>query len=414
MSDILFENQIALVLSAKNESKYIGEWLDYHYRIGVDKFYVYNNNSEDQDELEKVLEPWIEAGIVDYVIFPGIMAQLRIYNDALKRHMFDCKYMGIIDTDEFIFVKTGQTLLEYLDEFFSHAVNIGGLAIHWRMFGSNGHEKYTPELVTERFTRRAPNDHFNNQFIKNIFNPRWVLSVNSTHYEAYRLGCCGVDENFVEVKMQNTRNENSAEKIQLNHYFVKSKEEFIWKKSRGKADNLGHYEDTQFFTDDRNEVEDTELRDFYRELRKFPLRQTFHDDSYRLMNLVTMLEDQTFEGMLEKYLTCFYLSRKIENISDDERKILTNLSLDGILKSLSCANIKPPDVMVLFDMLPKIFSTRLRKALELIGVCKPLIDAMLYNTIVNSNDATTHERVYQTKIMLEDLGRFLNEDFFNE
>ena len=75
---------------------------------------------------------------------------------------------------------------------------------------------------------------------------------------------------------------------------------------------------------------------------------------------------------------------------------------------------KQADVMVLFDLLPRIFSTRSRKALELIEVCKPLIDSMPYNTIVNSKDATTHERVYQTKIILEDLGRFLNEDFFNE
>ena len=36
---ILFENEFAIVVCVKNESPYIGEFVDYHYRIGVDKFY---------------------------------------------------------------------------------------------------------------------------------------------------------------------------------------------------------------------------------------------------------------------------------------------------------------------------------------------------------------------------------------
>ena len=40
MEEILFENEIALVLIVKNESPYIEEWLDYHFRIGVDKKFL--------------------------------------------------------------------------------------------------------------------------------------------------------------------------------------------------------------------------------------------------------------------------------------------------------------------------------------------------------------------------------------
>ena len=47
---ILFENPIAIVACVKNESRYIEEWLDYHYRIGVDKFYIYDNDSEDRSK----------------------------------------------------------------------------------------------------------------------------------------------------------------------------------------------------------------------------------------------------------------------------------------------------------------------------------------------------------------------------
>ena len=98
---ILFENDIAVATAVKNESTYIGEWLEYHYKIGVDKFYVYNNDSEDRSELEKVLEPWIQKNVVEYFQLPGLLSQIPAYIDAIKRFRFDCKYLGFIDCDEF-------------------------------------------------------------------------------------------------------------------------------------------------------------------------------------------------------------------------------------------------------------------------------------------------------------------------
>ncbi len=271
MNEVLFENQIGIVCPIKNESRYISEWLDYHYRIGVDRFYLYNNDSEDTEELEKILEPWIQKKIVVYEKFSGLKAQNFVYNLAIKNYQFDCRYMTFIDSDEFIF-------------------------------------------------------------------------------------------------------------------------EFS----------------------DRNDVEDTEFRDFYCELRKFPFRRTFHDDETRLKNLVAMLEDQTFEGMLEKYLTCFHLSQVIKNISVDDRKILTRLSLDGILKSLSCAHIKPQDALLLLDILPQILKTRSKKAHEVFEVSKRLSQSLMYNSVVQSLDLRTYERILQMSIVYDNLDSFLNEELFTE
>lgn len=39
--------KIALCLIFKNEAPFLKEWLDYHLTIGVDHFYLYNNNSDD-------------------------------------------------------------------------------------------------------------------------------------------------------------------------------------------------------------------------------------------------------------------------------------------------------------------------------------------------------------------------------
>ena len=414
MSEVLFENQIGIVCPIKNESRYILEWLDYHYRIGVDKFYLYNNDSNDTAELEKILEPWIQKKIVSYEKFSGRAAQNFVYNLAIKNYMFDCRYMAFIDSDEFIFVKTGQTLLEYLNEFFSHAVNIAGLAINWKIFGSNGLEKYSPELVTERFIRCATDDFdCKRSNIKLIVNPRHVKCFTGPHVAKFRMGCSVYDENFEEV-LNDANLKNPMKKIQLNHYYTKSLEEFILKRNRGRADDGTRYNLNDFEFSDRNEIEDTRLRDFYRQLRQLPLRQTFHDDNYRLMNLVTMLEDQTFEGMLEKYLTCFHLSQVIENVSDDERRFLTRLSLDGILKSLSCNYIKQQDALLLLDTLPQILKTRLKLAYEVFEVSKRLSQSLMYSAVVHSKDLRTYERILQMSIVYDNLDSFLSEELFTE
>ena len=76
---IRFENEIAFTASVKNESSYIGEWLEYHFAIGVDKFYIYNNDSEDRTELLRVLNPWIQHGTVELQDISGAGGQIPAY-----------------------------------------------------------------------------------------------------------------------------------------------------------------------------------------------------------------------------------------------------------------------------------------------------------------------------------------------
>lgn len=60
---------LAIVTIMKNEAPYVKEWLDYHILVGVKKFYIYDNDSD--DNLHDILRPYIEQGIVEYTFFPG-------------------------------------------------------------------------------------------------------------------------------------------------------------------------------------------------------------------------------------------------------------------------------------------------------------------------------------------------------
>ena len=99
----LFLHDLAIVAIMKNEGHYLKEWLDYHLLAGVDHFYIYDNESPDNQA--EVAKPYVAAGLVDYIPLPGKIMQYVAYNDAVKRFKFHSRYMAFIDGDEFIYPK---------------------------------------------------------------------------------------------------------------------------------------------------------------------------------------------------------------------------------------------------------------------------------------------------------------------
>ena len=46
----------------RNEAPYLREWIEFHKLVGVERFFLYNNEST--DDHRAVLAPYVEAGIV--------------------------------------------------------------------------------------------------------------------------------------------------------------------------------------------------------------------------------------------------------------------------------------------------------------------------------------------------------------
>ena len=77
-----FKYELAIGAITKNEGPYIKEWIDYHILVGVQKFYIYDNEST--DDTAKILKPYIKKGIVEYVYFPGTRMQNAAFIDIIK------------------------------------------------------------------------------------------------------------------------------------------------------------------------------------------------------------------------------------------------------------------------------------------------------------------------------------------
>ena len=60
---------LTLCAIAKNEGRYLQEWIEYHKMLGVEKFFIYDNESA--DNTRKILQPYIVTKLVEYCYFPG-------------------------------------------------------------------------------------------------------------------------------------------------------------------------------------------------------------------------------------------------------------------------------------------------------------------------------------------------------
>jgi len=241
-----FKHTLAFVAIVKNEGLYLAEWIEYHKLVGVEKFYIYDNDST--DNIRDVLAPYIARGDVEYMFWSGKCQQIMAYNFALKKHRMDTRWMGFIDLDEFVVPLQKLTISEVLEDYKGHV----GLAMNWLIYGDNGHKTRTDGLVIERFTAHALQAH---PWVKTIINPRAAFAMK-VHHGVFIGNQAAVNE--MGRKCRQCIRKPSISTIRINHYWGKTWEEYQQKRARGQADryNLLPVDDSRFSEYNRNEVQD--------------------------------------------------------------------------------------------------------------------------------------------------------------
>ena len=232
-----------MTMCVKDEGAYILEWLEYYLLQGVEHFYIYNNNGT--DNTRELLDSYISEGLVTWIEYPGESKQTEIYNHAITHFYHEARWMGFVDVDEFIVPKHHKSLVDFMREYeaFSQVV------VRWVIYGSSGYQEKEPGLVIERFRRRQDTCSF---AAKSIANPRAVLNAG-THYSEV------MGDSVDEKKRLIAYEENepaSVDVICVNHYAVKSRSEFLFKKKRGDVIYGDVINDDYYIERDCNDVED--------------------------------------------------------------------------------------------------------------------------------------------------------------
>lgn len=251
-----------LYIAAIIKDEYAGllEWIAWHRVLGVDGFVIADNGSRDGSR--ELLSSLARLGLVTVLDQPDLenqKPQLPAYERILRSCSRDIDLLAFIDADEFLLPLTPD---ERLPDYFSARFqdeSVSAIALNWSNFGSNGELFAEEGLVVERFTRRAPlkfNVHHN---FKSVVKPERVNHFHNPHYANLRYGryidAQGKDLVLHPKHGYGVSNEVLWEGVRVNHYAVKSLEEFLLGKHlRGSAATANRVKHKAYFkAHDRND-----------------------------------------------------------------------------------------------------------------------------------------------------------------
>lgn len=130
----------------KNEALFLKEWIEYHEMIGVEHFYLYNNDSD--DHYKDVLQPYIDRGLVTLTDWPYLHGQMKAYRHFYENYRHETQWVSFLDLDEFICPKDNASLSEWLQKQDRYPV----ILFYWKIFGTSNIIKHDySKLVIEQY-----------------------------------------------------------------------------------------------------------------------------------------------------------------------------------------------------------------------------------------------------------------------
>lgn len=251
----------------QDEAPYLQEWIEYHRMLGVQHFYLYNNNSS--DNFREVLKTYVKKNIVEIIEWPSASnvsfdpVQRGAYNDCIQKVKKDTRWLAMIDIDEFIVPVHTNNLQELLKNYSS----AGGLQIFWQFFGTSGIKKIPDNMtLIESLTWKAPKDDALNYNFKTIVQPR-AVSEYKVHGGTYK-------KHWHEIFPHGTRGGAhqpiNIDIVRIHHYWTRDEDYFLNFKvpRREKFEGTTYSEERiQQMMNALNQVQDTTILRFVPGLR---------------------------------------------------------------------------------------------------------------------------------------------------
>lgn len=234
---------ISIAAIVKDEAEYIEEWIEFHIIMGIEHFYIYDNESK--DGTTDILKNYEKIGLVTYIFWPGKSQQIPAYSNAIDCFKFESKYIAFIDVDEFMFSVAGNKIIDEVNRILKRyeslripaELNAAAIGVNWRTYGTSFNLKRSDDLVIKRFVYRTrAYGNFANVHIKSIYNPRTVLKMHVHNASEFLPTYCCISENGSEIPGAFFR-DGRCQWLRINHYQSKSEEEYIKRKEKGEVFN---------------------------------------------------------------------------------------------------------------------------------------------------------------------------------
>lgn len=266
--------KVGIVSIFRDESKYLKEWIEFHLLVGVDKFYLVNNNSI--DNYDEVLSQYILSGTV--VLFdltteiknntPGSNNEQIIVNAWLQKMneivlSSDDDWVIHVSTDEFLFPTEKNNIKDVL---INYDDSVGEISINWTLFGNNNFSLGENDLLIERLTKSSEPNNINNFHVKPIFKPKGVNNIPSVHFGSLKPGFTKVDANGNQSNFRNSCEVNNRVygPLHINHYRLR---DLSWTESKIEMYKLWGRNDIITLSKCYNDIENHNILRFVDKLK---------------------------------------------------------------------------------------------------------------------------------------------------
>ncbi|XP_016498210.2 glycosyltransferase family 92 protein RCOM_0530710-like [Nicotiana tabacum] len=175
------QHQMCVCTMLRNQASFLQEWIMYHSKIGVQRWFIYDNNSlDDIEDVVKVLSVDQNINVTRHV-WPWIKTQEAGFAHCALRARDVCEWVGFMDVDEFFHLPTGLSLLDILrNQSQNSNSNVAELRVSCHNFGPSSLKHVPTQGVTMGYNCRmiAPERH------KSIVKPEALNStlINVVHH----------------------------------------------------------------------------------------------------------------------------------------------------------------------------------------------------------------------------------------
>lgn len=239
------ECRIALCAIAKNENRYIREWVDYYRSLGIDQVFLYDNNELDGERFEDVIGDYMEEGYVEVIDVRGVQKGLiyeggvnlqpKCYIDCYNQYGENFEWMCFFDIDEFLEIKSGGLLVDALK--CGKYDKYDTVMVSWENYDDNGLIYYKKDLVRKLFTHKSKcKVHGLKSIVRtggNIYKGHdgQLLTKQIHYFRLEGLRACYSDGQPIDISSEDwivmSQSRHDCAPMVLAHYKTKSAQEYM-------------------------------------------------------------------------------------------------------------------------------------------------------------------------------------------
>ncbi|KAJ8601238.1 hypothetical protein CTAYLR_003243 [Chrysophaeum taylorii] len=255
---------VAACARIRNEARYLKEWVEFHRLVGVRYFYIFDDES--RDETRSVLAPYEASG--EAFVWPMSSSCGRSHevcadrthdaehgefgfrDECLRANPAGADWIVMTDVDEFLYPSHG-SLPEHLARC---DPRLAYVLVRWHVFGAAGHVRRPSAPTIESYRERGVEDDSGGCYprltcgddyappicAKVVARAACVLRQGTHYVTKVAHDCVDIyagDRKLAAVaddERARREHERCAAPLHLNHYAVRSREDFVEKFERGR------------------------------------------------------------------------------------------------------------------------------------------------------------------------------------